>query len=601
MNKFHWKLVGLIGMVLVAALYSLPNWYGEDPAVQLRSLGGDALDGPLKEKALEEKISHALKEAGLPVRLTVGEELLLRFKTSEEQLKAKDILNEILGEDYSIALNLAPATPPWLASLKAEPMKLGLDLRGGVHFLITVDVASIVGHRLESLSSELRQELRKEGLSYHSLEYKQGKLHISFSDAAKENLAVDFLRSQHPELMAIKPVEATSLEFAFTEKMLDQIRNETLEQTLTTLRKRVNELGVSEALVQRQGLNQVVVELPGIQDTARARDILGKTATLKFLMRDEKANIQLPAPVGSKLYHDRLKRPVILKNRIILSGEAVVGAGSGFDRDGHPTVNIRLGGNGIGLFKQTTRDNIGHQMAVIYVENHNNKTRETVISVATIQSALGNNFQISGLQLNEARDLALLLRSGAMPAALSIVEERIVGPNMGQDNIQKGMLSVKVGLGLVIFFMTVYYSLFGVLANIALAINLLLMIAIMSWVGATLTLPGIAGIVLTLGMAVDANVLIFERIREELRAGASPVLSIQRGFDGAFSSIIDSNLTTLIVGLLLFTIGSGPVKGFAVTLSIGILTSLFTAITVTRALVQVSYPQRMIKRLQIGI
>jgi len=598
MNKFQWKLVGLIGIILIAALYALPNWYGEDPSLQVLALSPQTVND-----ALEQKILVTLKDAGLSCRLTKGEdeELLLRFKTLEEQLKAKDVLDAVI-KDCSIALHLAPATPAWLAALKAQPMKLGLDLRGGVHFLIAVDVPSIVERRVESLSTELRQNLRKEGVHYRSLEHKHGQVHLAFEDGEKESLAINFLKSHHPEISIQKSnKESFNIELALNLKTLEQLRNETLEQTQITLRKRVNELGVSEALVQRQGLNQVVVELPGIQDTARARDILGKTATLKFLMRDANANLQLPAPVGSKLYYDRAKRPVILKNRVILSGEAVVGASSGFDRDGHPSVNIRLGGNGIGLFKQTTRDSVGQQMAVIYVENHNNKTHETIISLATIQSALGTNFQITGLDLHEARDLALLLRSGAMPAALSIIEERIVGPSLGQDNIQKGMLSVKVGLSLVLLFMTLYYSLFGILANVALAINLLLMMAIMSWVGATLTLPGIAGIVLTLGMAVDANVLIFERIREELRAGASPVLSIQRGFDGAFSSIIDSNLTTLIVGLLLFTVGSGPVKGFAVTLSIGIMTSLFTAITVTRVLVQVTYPHRMIKRLQIGI
>jgi preprotein translocase subunit SecD len=392
---------------------------------------------------------------------------------------------------------------------------------------------------------------------------------------------------------------------ALSEAELQVIRSETMEQTLATLRNRINELGVSEAVVQRQGLNRVIVELPGIQDTAYARDILGKTATLKFVLEDQKHSVKdvvAGSPVvGSKIYFDRFNRPALLKTQAIVTGESVVSASTSQDRDGHPSVAIRLGGD-VALFSKVTRENIGHRMAVIYIENNHGVNTESVISLATIQSALGNQFQITGLRYEEARDLALLLRAGALPAPVSIVEESIVGPSLGQENIRMGMISVAVGLGLVLLGMATYYSVFGIIANVALVVNLILLVAAMSLIGATLTLPGIAGIVLTLGMAVDANVLIFERIREELRLGLSARASIHRGFQYAFATIVDSNLTTLIVGVVLFAIGTGPVKGFAVTLSIGILTSLLTATMGTRSLVELLYGSKTaIKRLRVGI
>jgi len=391
-----------------------------------------------------------------------------------------------------------------------------------------------------------------------------------------------------------------------------------MEQSLSTLRNRVNELGVAEAIIQREGANKIVVELPGIQDTARAKDILGKTATLDFMLQDADNDIELAiqgrVPPGSKIFYTRDGYPVLLKNRTILTGDSIIGATSQYGgHDNKPVVSVSLGGGGLKLFEETTASNRGKNMAIVYRESHmeekivDGKTikepisSEYIISLATIQSALGNGFEISGMTLNQTRDLSLLLRAGALPATISIVEERIIGPSMGQDNIDKGITSVVVGFCAVVVFMTIYYSLFGIIANIALFFNLILLVALMSLVGATLTLPGIAGIVLTLGMAVDANVLIFERIREELRLGISPHASIQRGFEQAFSTIIDSNLTTLIVGIILFAVGTGPVKGFAITLSLGILTSMFTSITGTRAIISLIYDKRQVKKLLVGI
>ncbi len=554
----RWKYYVLAFVLCLGFVYALPNLYGDDPAVQVKALSQNAEESSSAKNTQDilAKISTLLEEAHLRAKSIkqekAGEEgdtILIRLSNPEDQLKAKEILKKGLGESYSVALNLAPLTPHWLSVLGAEPMKLGLDLRGGVHFLLEVDFESMMNRRLQEFAG---------------------------TDNLSKNQIDDMTR---------------------------QIRNETMEQTVSTLRKRVNELGVAEAIVQRQGLNRVVVQLPGIQDTAYARDILGKTATLKFLLEDDEHDIKTALTgriiPGSKLYTDKYG-PVLLKEKLILSGESVTGATTGMDKDNKPSVNIRLGGD-VSQFVKTTRENIGHVMAVVYVEVQDQKIKETLISRATINDTLGNNFQITGFSMQAARDLALLLRAGALPAAISIVEERIVGPSMGQDNIRMGMTSVAVGLGLVMLFMTLYYGAFGMLANIALVANLILLLAVMSLIGATLTLPGIAGIVLTLGMAVDANVLIFERIREELRLGLSPQASIHRGFEYAFATIIDSNLTTLIVGVILFTIGSGPIKGFAITLCIGILTTLLTATMGSRALVHLFFGSRTLKRVRVGI
>lgn len=600
----NWKYYLLMFVLLIGLVYAIPNLYGEDPAVQISGLKGKVIT-----EETEQSVEALLQEKDIKAKSIAIENentLLLRFSDPETQLKAKELIKQGLGEFYSVALNLAPATPGWLETIGAKPMKLGLDLRGGVRFLMEVDVESVIHRRLEGYYLDLPKILRDAKIRYKKFEpISKNQFSIVFDSSAEREEASQFLRKQQQELTLGSAPEANNiLKVELSSQTLQGIRNETLEQTLATLRNRVNELGVAEAIVQRQGLQRVVVELPGIQDTAYARDILGKTATLKFLMQDTKHSLEdvlagHPA-LGSKIYIDRHQRPVLLKTQAILTGEAITGASTSQDRNGQPATSVRLGGD-ISLFSKTTRENIGKNMAVVYVEVNDHKTTESVISLATIDSALGNNFIITGLSAQESRDLALLLRAGALPAPVSIVEESIIGPSMGQDNIRMGMISVAVGLGLVLVFMAIYYSVFGIIANIALIANLILLLAAMSLIGATLTLPGIAGIVLTLGMAVDANVLIFERIREELRLGISPRASIHRGFEYAFATIVDSNLTTLIVGVILFAVGTGPVKGFAVTLCIGILTSLFTATTGSRALVELFYGGRNLKQVPVGV
>ncbi|MGD9592218.1 MAG: protein translocase subunit SecD, partial [Candidatus Berkiella sp.] len=448
----------------------------------------------------------------------------------------------------------------------------------------------------------------------------QQGISITFDDEATLQKAEAAIRTRSRDFDVSRNIQDGKFQLSLNLKpsVVQEIKNNTLEQTMSTLRNRVNELGVAEAVVQRQGINHIVVELPGIQDTARAKDILGKTATLEFHLhaREQSANAKpgMAAPPGTKWYYERDGRPYLLNKREILTGESITGAMVGSDdRTGRPAVLVRVGGAGLSLFKKTTLENIGELLGVVYIESKTdqeivdgqvvkkNKKSELLISIATIQSALGSQFQITGLTLNEAQDLALLLRAGALPAAMNIVEERTVGPSLGQENIRLGVISIEVGLGLVVFAMLVYYSVFGIIANLALLINIVLLISILSLVGATLTLPGMAGIVLTVGMAVDANVLIFERIREELRNGMSTQAAIHAGFEHALATIIDANLTTLIVGIILFSIGSGPVKGFAVTLCIGILTSMLTATTGTRAIVNLIYGGRTVKHLRIGI
>ncbi len=605
MNFPRWKYFLLIGLFLISLIYALPNLYGEDPAVQLSGLQGNKV-------TLEtvEQVKALLKEANIAAKsIAIAQEgtLLVRFSATETQLKAKEVIKQGLKEKYSVALNLAPATPHWLQVLGARPMKLGLDLRGGVHFLMEADIDSVVTRRLESYYREIPKTLREGKIRFSKIARANvDSLKITFAKKEERNQALTLLQKSGMELTFVtEDKEGESLLLGeLSLASLKTIRNETLDQTLLTLRNRVNELGIAEALVQRHGNNRIVVELPGIQDTAYARDILGKTATLKFLMEDSEHPIQgilngHPV-IGSKVYFTREGAPVLLKTQPILTGEAINSASTGQDRDGRPVVNIRLGGD-ISLFLKTTLENIKKRMAVVYVEIKEGKPVESVISLATIQGPLGSQFQITGFSAVEAREVALLLRAGALPVTLSIIEESIVGPSMGQENITKGIISVVVGLGLVLIFMALYYSVFGIIADIALFANLVLLLALMSLIGATLTLPGIAGIVLTLGMAVDANVLIFERIREELRLGMSPQSSIHRGYEYAFATILDSNLTTLIVGVILFVIGTGPIKGFAVTLCIGILTSLLTAITGSRAIVQLLYGKRSLKRLSVGV
>ncbi len=608
-----WKYALLVIVLLVSVVYALPNIYGEDPAVQIIGLKGAPVD-----EAVAKQVTDVLTENNLEYgKVTLEEqELLVRFKRPATQLVARDVVQQALDgasdtPSYSVALNLAPATPNWLTAIGAKPMKLGLDLRGGVRFVLEVDVEQNIKRRAEGSYNAVRSGFRQEKIRYTRFALNSSSSMLA-EFASKEELqrAISYLNKDHQDLVD-RPVAGNTLavEISLLPAEVDKLRNTTMEQTAATLRNRVNELGVAEAVIQREGNNKVVVELPGVQDTARAKDILGKTATLDFLLEDSEGDLGQAlagkVPPGSKVYEYN-GVPILLKKRVILSGDSIIAATSQYSSQNNlPVVSITLSGKDTGLFSDVTAKNIGKRMAVIYHEQQRQGDEtinvEKVISYATINDALGNKFEISGLALQEARDLALLLRSGSMPAAVSIVEERVIGPSMGQENIDKGIQSVVVGFCLIIVFMTLYYSAFGVIANIALFFNLIFLVALMSILGATLTLPGIAGIVLTLGMAVDANVLIFERIREELRNNMSPYASIYRGFEHAFGTILDSNLTTLIVGVILFAIGTGPVKGFAVTLSIGILTSLFTAVTGTRALVELIYGKRQVFKLMVGI
>ena len=619
MNRYPlWKNILLAAVLLLGVIYALPNLYGEDPAVQISLNEGTALP------TLAEDVKTYLDEANIPYKEIEKEEaneVLIRFKDTSAQINAKEVVKAHLQDRAIVALNLAPVMPVWLDWLGARPMKLGLDLRGGVHFLLDVDVESAFQRRLESFSSDIKSDFRDNKLRWKAfnIDDKEHSINIIFSDTEQAEQALKLIRKNHQGMEVTRQQEGG--DFILTSRLSpsiqQEIRNYTVDQTIGTLRNRVNELGVAEAVVQRQGLHHVVVELPGIQDTARAKDLLGKTATLEFRLVDTEHDVRQAlagqTPPGSKIYFDKDKRPVLLQKRVLLTGESITGAVTGTDSQSLPAVNIRVGGGGLSAFTKATRENVGKPMGTVYIETKvdnqwvdgqivkKTKVIETVINVATIRSALGRDFQVTGMGLQEAQNLSILLRSGALPATISIVEERTVGPSLGAENIRMGVLSVEVGLGLVIAVMIIYYSLFGIFANIGLVINLVLLLAILSLVGATLTLPGIAGIVLTLGMAVDANVLIFERIREEMRNGMSPQASIHSGFERALSTIVDANLTTLIVAIILFSIGTGPVKGFAVTLSIGILTSMVTAITFTRAIVNLVYGGRTVHKLRVGI
>ena len=619
LNKYPlWKYILLVVILIVGIVYSLPVLYGEDAAVQISGQRGTQAN-----QQVLQQVEADLKQSGLTYKSAEVEEnnlILVRFLDTESQLKAQDLLNAKLGDNYSVALNLAPATPDWMGKIGANPMKLGLDLRGGVHFLLAVDVDSLIKSRMQGDMRTMSQDLRENNIRYSGLQVtKDGQLLLQFRDQQSMDQAKALLAKQFPTYQVLTNSDGSR--YVLTAQMSPQAitdaRNYAVNQTMMVLRKRVDELGIAEPIVQRQGASRISVDLPGIQDTARAREILGGTATLEFHLVDQKNDPRTAAagnvPFGSLLYKYN-GAPILLQKRIILSGSSITGASSGFDQFGKAAVNIRLGGGGESLFSRTTAQNVGHAMAIVYVETKiddkmvNGKLvqvphkSERIINVATIESALGNNFQITGLQdPQEARNLALLLRAGALPTPMSIIEESTVGPSLGKANIHKGIMSVVIGFLAIVVFVALYYSIFGLIANIALFANLVLLVAVLSLLGATLTLPGIAGIVLTLGMAVDANVLIFERIREELRNGMSPQAAIHAGYEKAFSTIVDANVTTLIVALILFALGTGAVKGFAVTLTVGLLISMLTSIMGTRALVNLFYGQRAIDTLPVGI
>lgn len=613
-----WKYLVIITVVFLGFIYALPNIFGDYPSVQVT---GSNAAVSVDDQTIN-TITTALTKAGVGYQGVQRENryIMLQFSSTDAQLKAKETIQQALGDSYLVAINLEPALPNWLKKLKASPMKLGLDLRGGVHFLLQVDIDSVLQQRVEGDLHNITQVLRDDHIRYGGVTRRGShEVLLTFRDSETMNEALSVLSRRYPEFTWEKSVlpDHVELRGILTPASLYQERRDILDQAMNILRNRVNELGISEAVVQQQGESRVSVDLPGVQDTAQAKDILGKTATLEFHMVDDTSNAFAAEngamPAGDRAY-DFHGQPILLKNNVVLRGSSIVSASSGMGDDGRPSVSVRLNGEGGSLFTKTTAENIGHPMAVMYVEVKS-KTQEVngqqqityeterhIISAPIIQSALGNNFQITGIKdLEEARTLALLLRAGALPAPVTIIEERQVGPSLGKQNIQRGVLSVEMGMGLVIVFMALYYRGMGLIANVALLLNLVLIVAVLSILGATLTLPGIAGIVLTMGMAVDANVLIFERIREELRNGMGIQASIYSGYEKAFVTILDANITTLIVSMVLFGLGSGIVKGVAVTLTIGILTSMVTAIMGTRALVNCIYGRRSVKHISIGM
>ncbi|WP_296049048.1 protein translocase subunit SecD [uncultured Alteromonas sp.] len=609
-NSFF-KVLIVLFMVLMCGLYALPNLYGEDNAVQISGSRNATVTA-----ALETRITTALAEQNIPIKSVefANEQLLIRLPDSDSQLKARDFLDRELGTDYVVAMNLAPDTPEWLEGLGGTPMKLGLDLRGGVHFLMEVDMNEAISKSLEDAESDFRTALREEKLRYRSVNVRDGFIDIQFRDEETLDKAEFFLENRNRDL-TYQEMDDLVLRARFSELKLAEIRDYAVKQNITIIRNRVNQLGVAEPVVQKQGAERIVVQLPGIQDTAQAKEILNATATLEFRMVDQDNDVRDAiagrVPPGSQLLYEG-ERPVLLDKRIVVTGNHIIDANSGVDEYGLPQVSISLDSEGGNKMSRNTRENVGKPMATVFIEykatgerDANDKLiferHEEVINVATIRGQFASNFQITGLDSpKEARDLSLLLRAGALIAPIQIVEERTVGPSLGQENIDLGMQAIIWGLVLVMVFMLVYYKAFGVVADIALALNLVMIVGIMSMIpGATLTLPGMAGIVLTVGMAVDANVLIFERIREEIRDGRSPQQAIHQGYDSAFSTILDANITTFIAGLILFAVGTGPIKGFSITLMIGIATSMFTAIIVTRVIVNTVWGGRRVNKLAI--
>ncbi|HEK1691161.1 protein translocase subunit SecD [Pseudomonas putida] len=619
LNKYPlWKYALIVLVLAIGFIYSAPNLYPDDPAVQI-SGASSALQ--VNQSDLD-RVSKALTEAGITVKgASLGEKgsALVRLSNQEDQLPAKDVVRKALGDDYVVALNLAQTTPQWLRNLGASPMKLGLDLSGGVHFLLEVDMDKAMSARMKVYEGEVKTLLRKERVRYRSLPQQDGGIMLGFADDATREQARALIRKNFSDfdLTTSERNETAVLRLALTQAKVAEIREYSIKQNLTTVRNRVNELGVAEPLVQRQGANRIVVELPGVQDTAEAKRILGKTANLEFRFGAEPGASRATTEVFEFREGGRSAQ---VERGLIITGDQVTDAQASFDEHGRPQVNIRLDGHGGELMSRATRSNVGRSMAVIFIEQKpvTRYVKQTVngvekdvpvqsfleekkiISLATIQSPLGSQFRITGLDgQGESSELALLLRAGGLAAPMYFAEERTIGPSLGADNITKGIDASLWGMLFVSLFIIAIYRAFGVLATIALAGNMVLLLALMSLLGATLTLPGIAGIVLTMGMAVDANVLIFSRIREEIAAGMSVQRAIHEGFNRAYSAIVDANLTTLLVGGILFAMGTGPVKGFAVTMSLGIFTSMFTAVMVTRALVNLTCGGRDIKKLWV--
>ena len=621
-----WKWLIIAVVIVPGAFYALPNIFGDDPGIQLRGTRGGTL-GPEQFQ----EVQTVLDEAGLAYDSVSLDDsgIRIRFNTTDAQLQARDMLEAGLPAGFTIALSLLPAAPQWLSNAGALPMYLGLDLRGGVHFLLEVDMATAQRRAEDRYVADLRATLREAKIRYRGIARDgTGGIKITLRSADTAEDALKKIRKELPGLVVTADDTGSDevLSASLAETEIDQLFKFALEQNVTALRNRVDELGVAEPVVQRQGDRRIVVQLPGVQDTARAKRILGRTATLEMMMVDEEHSLEAAlggkVPPGSKIYRFRDDRPILLEKRVIYSGENIVDAAASIDtQSGGPIASITLDAIGARINQKITGKNIGKRMAVLYIENRSTirtdadgrpvkddqgrvlRTQqriEEVITAPVIRDQLGKRFQIEGLDsVNEARDLALMLRAGSLAAPVEIIEERTVGPSLGQANIDQGFRSVLVGFILVLIFMMIYYRVFGVFANVALALNLVLIVAVLSMLQATLTLPGVAGIVLTVGMAVDANVLIFERIREEIQNGSTPQASIHTGYERALSTIIDANITTLIAAIVLFNFGTGPIKGFAVTLSIGIITSMFTAIVVTRALVNYLYGGKRVKSLAI--
>jgi len=617
LNQYpSWKYILLLVVLVFGSIYALPNIYGSDPAIQISATRNSTIDSSVESKALE-----ALKKSNIELRSSVldGNGLLLRFAGVEQQLQAADEIRDAIGENYTVALNLAPATPGWLRSMNAQPMYLGLDLRGGLHFLMEVDTDLVLRQAMESNANDIRGALRKEKIRYLAIRDAKEQVTAKFRSAELRDKAMLAVRSELTDLQLDDYEEAGAFYFSAVLKKtaLLTLKKSALQQNVTTLRNRVNELGVAEPVIQQQGDNRIVIQLPGIQDSARAKRILSATATLEFRLVDVNVSpqdaVEGRVPATARLYRDREGQPVVLKKRLIITGDRITNASSGHDSESNsPMVSVTLDGAGARIMAQTTKKNLKKPMAVVFIEHKESSkmvngkrervTRkvEEVINVATIQGVFSKRFQITGLDDgNEARNLALLLRAGALAAPIRIIEERTIGPSLGADNIAQGLNSVIIGMVCVLVFMLFWYRGFGMVANIALLLNLVLIVAVLSTLQATLTLPGIAGIVLTVGMAVDANVLIFERIREEISVGNTPQASIHAGYDKALSTIMDANITTLIAAVVLYIFGTGPIKGFAITLSIGIMTSMFTAIMGTRAIVNLSIGGKKIEKLSI--
>ncbi|MFT4654844.1 MAG: preprotein translocase subunit SecD [Kangiellaceae bacterium] len=607
-----WKYVLVIFVLAVCTLYALPNLYGEDHAVQISS-GKNSI---VSEQMIP-TVEASLQESNIEFKAVEfkDDKLLVRLNDSDTQLVAREYLDDTFGQNYLVAMNLAPDTPDWLEALNAAPMKLGLDLRGGIHFLMEVDMKSAVSKAFEDSIDDFQTQLREQNLRYRSVRQVGDFIEITFRDPEILEDAQFFLRNNYGNMMFSERDELT-LRASFTEGRLAEIKEYAVKQNITIIRSRVNQLGVAEPLVQKQGADRIVVQLPGIQDSTLAREILNATATLDFRLVDQTNDVRDAVngrvPATSQLNYDRSGQPILLRKKVMLTGSHIIDANSSTDENGFPQVNISLDSKGGSKMSNSTKDNIGKPMATVFIEYKSTGERdqegklifekhEEVINVATIQARLGNSFRITGIDsAKEARDLSLLLRAGALIAPIQIVEERTVGPSLGAENVKLGMQAIIYGLIAVLAFMLVYYRAFGFVANIGLAINLIMIVGIMSMIpGAALTLPGMAGIVLTVGMAVDANVLIFERIREEIREGRSPQQAIHFGYDNAFSTILDANITTFIVGMILFAVGTGPIKGFSITLMIGILTSMFTAIIVSRVLVNLIWGGKRVKSLMI--